>query len=186
MAQFDNMQACGLTPVRCCSEGRETMTRTPLLITLAAAAALAGCNKESHTIVAGRPADERYQRRGQCAGRAAAVDRAPARSIAAPTTSSIYVNWLSDNKSRNVRTGQSAPIQVSAAEAGQPMTGPAAIELSGTATARRPRSPFPAIGRKAARPEAASLDSPSAALDQAAEGSDVHGSLAGAHSPAAH
>ena len=30
------------------------MTRTPLLITLAAAAALAGCNKESHTIVAGR------------------------------------------------------------------------------------------------------------------------------------
>ncbi len=31
------------------------MTRTPLLITLAAAAALAGCNKENHTIVAGGP-----------------------------------------------------------------------------------------------------------------------------------
>ena len=35
------------------------MTRTALLITLAATAALAGCNKQSHTIVAGGPpADE--------------------------------------------------------------------------------------------------------------------------------
>ncbi len=33
----------------------EDMTRTLLLITLASAAALAGCNKESHTIVAGGP-----------------------------------------------------------------------------------------------------------------------------------
>ena len=33
------------------------MTRTPLLLTLAAAAALAGCNKQSHTIVAGPPED---------------------------------------------------------------------------------------------------------------------------------
>src|SRR6476646_10332995 len=34
------------------------MTRTTLLITLAAAAALAGCNKQDHTIVAGGPQED--------------------------------------------------------------------------------------------------------------------------------
>ena len=44
------------------------MTRTPLLITLVAAAALAGCNKEDHTIVAGaRPEDSNVAANGPVA-----------------------------------------------------------------------------------------------------------------------
>jgi hypothetical protein len=76
------------------------MTRTPLLITLAAAAALAGCN-ENHTIVAGGP-DE-----GNNATSAATntpVVLPP--SITASKTyrcadnKLIYIDWMSDGTAR--------------------------------------------------------------------------------------
>ena len=79
------------------------MTRTPLLITLAAAAALAGCNKENHTIVAG-PAD------GDNVNAAANAPVALPPSIIASKiyrcadNNVVYVDWLSDGKSANVQT----------------------------------------------------------------------------------
>ena len=97
------------------------MTRTPLLLTLAAAAALAGCNKESHTIVSGPPGDDVN------AAENANVQLPP--SITATKlyrcadNSVVTVDYLSDNKSANVKVGKDgSPVQVTAAEAGQPMT----------------------------------------------------------------
>jgi hypothetical protein len=111
------------------------MTRTPLFIMLVAAAALAGCNKESHTIVAGGdPADD--------TGNAVAnanVQLPP--SIASSKiyrcedNKVVYVDWLSDNKAANIRTDKAgAPTQVTAAEAGQPMAGPPGYSIEGSAT----------------------------------------------------
>jgi hypothetical protein len=107
------------------------MTRTPLLITLAAAAAIAGCNKEDHTIVAGGPADDNV---------AANEPVALPPSIAASKiyrcadNKIVYVDYLSDGKTANVRTeAGGSPTQVVAAEADKPMTGPAGYEVSGTA-----------------------------------------------------
>jgi len=111
------------------------MTRTPLLLALAATAALAGCNKENHTIIAG----------GEPSGDNLAAN---AQVVLPPTIAAskiyrcadnkvIYVDWLSDNKSANLRTESGGmPTQVTAAEAGKPMTGPAGYSIEGTAAAR--------------------------------------------------
>jgi len=110
------------------------MTRTPLFITLAAAAALAGCNKENHTIVAGDDGDAN-----------SVADNAPI--VLPPTIAQskiyrcadnkvVYVDWLSDNKSANIRTDkEGSPTQVIAAEAGKPMTAAGGYSIEGTANA---------------------------------------------------
>jgi hypothetical protein len=112
-----------------------TMTRTPLLITLAAAAALAGCNKENHTIVAGGPP-------GDDTNAAANAPVALPPSITASKiyrcadNTVVYVDWLSDGKTANVRTEKGgSPTQVVAPEAGKPMTGPAGYSVEGSASA---------------------------------------------------
>ena len=111
------------------------MTRTPLLLALGAAAALAGCNKENHTIIAGpNSADDNVA--------------APNTPVALPpsVTSSktyrcadnrvVYIDWLSDGKSANVRTDKGGiPTQVTAAEAGKPMTAAGGYEVTGGAGA---------------------------------------------------
>jgi hypothetical protein len=134
MSQFDNMQAHGLDGSVSAGEGAN-MTRTPLLITLAAAAALAGCNNSDHTIGGGPDADN-----GANAAANAPVALPP--TIAASKiyrcadNKLVYVDWLSDNKTANIRTEQGgSPTQVAAIEPGKPMTGAAGYELSGSATA---------------------------------------------------
>ena len=115
-------------------------TRTPLALTLAAAAALAGCNQESHTITAG-PAED---------------DIAAGPPVALPPSISVskiyrcadnrvvYVDWLSDNKSANVRTDKGdTPTQVTTAEAGQPMTAAGGYSLDGTSGAASVRIAVP-------------------------------------------
>jgi hypothetical protein len=111
------------------------MTRTPLLLTLAAAAALAGCNKEDHTIVGGPDA-------GNDTNAAANAQIVLPPSIASSKiyrcadNNVVYVDWLSDNKSANIRTEQGGtPTQVTAPEAGKPMTGPEGYSISGSASA---------------------------------------------------
>ena len=109
------------------------MIRTAPLIAVAAAALLAGCNQESHTIVAGGPQDT---------GEDAAASNTP---IALPPSISaskvyrcadndvVYVDWLSDGKSANIRTEQNgAPTQVVAAEAGGEMTAAGGYSIKGT------------------------------------------------------
>jgi hypothetical protein len=108
------------------------MTRTPLLITLAAAAALAGCNKEDHTIIAGPTIDEGTPTNGPVA---LPPSVAASKVYRCADNQIVYVDWLSDNKSANVRTKEGgAPTQVTAAEAGKPMTAGGGYSVEGTAS----------------------------------------------------
>ena len=108
------------------------MTRTPLLLTLVAAAALAGCNKQSHTIVAGGPP-------GDDANAAANANVQLPPSIVATKlyrctdNSVVTVDYLSDNKSANVRAGKdTTSTQVAAAEPGKPMTSTNGYSVEGS------------------------------------------------------
>ena len=119
------------------------MTHASAFFTLVAAAALAGCNSSDHTIVAGGPADTE----------GSAADNTP---IALPPSISaskiyrcadndvVYVDWLSDGKSANIRTDKAgAATQVTTTEAGQPMTAAGGYSLSGTPTAPSVRMAVP-------------------------------------------
>jgi len=113
------------------------MIRTTPLIAVAAAALLAGCNQEDHTIVAGGPDTENPAADALKAN--GPVELPP--SVAASKTyrcadnSVVHVDWLSDGKSANVRTDAGGTVQVVAPEAGQPMTGGTGYSVSGTADA---------------------------------------------------
>ncbi|MEO6256634.1 MAG: hypothetical protein ABIO69_07485 [Sphingomicrobium sp.] len=109
------------------------MTRT-LAIILGAAAALAGCNKQEHTINSGIPDPMANE-----ISNAAPVELPP--SIAASKiyrckdNSVVYIDWLSDNKSANVRSDKNGtPTNLVAPEAGKAMVAEG-YSLSGTATA---------------------------------------------------
>lgn len=110
------------------------MTRTSLIVALVAAAALAGCN-EDHTIVAGRPGDDQANSAAN-----AKVELPP--SIAASKiyrcsgdNSVLHIDWLSDQKTANVRTEEGGrATQVTTAEAGKPLTSPSGMSLEGTAS----------------------------------------------------
>jgi len=113
------------------------MTRTPLLIILAAAAALAGCNKENHTIVSGPPGDENETNASANAPIAMPPSVSASKIYRCADNKILYVDWLSDNKSANIRTDKGGvPTQVTAPEAGKPMTGPAGYSLDGSASAK--------------------------------------------------
>src|SRR6476646_6910161 len=101
------------------------MTRTTLLIMLAATAALAGCNKENHTIVAGGP-DADNQANVVANGPVALPPSITATKIYRCADNKIvYVDWMSDNKSANVRTEkEGSPTQVTTTDPGKPMTAP--------------------------------------------------------------
>ena len=120
------------------------MTRKPYMLILAAAAALAGCG-EDHTIVAGGPQPD-----GQETNAAANANVQLPPAIAASKiyrcadNKVVYVDWLSDGKSANIRTEQNgAPTPVSAVEAGKPMAGPEGYSLDGSATAGSARIGVP-------------------------------------------
>ena len=134
MAHIDNMQADGLDGS---GSGREVqlMTRTTLLLTLAAAAALAGCQK--HTIVSdpNRP-DEVTN----------AIDNSnvqlPPSIIATKLyrcadNSVVTVDYLSDNKSANVRAGKGGVTStlVTTDTPGKAMTAAGGYSVEGSPTA---------------------------------------------------
>lgn len=108
------------------------MTRTALVLMLAAAAALAGCNKENHTIVAGPPDS------GESNSAAKAKVELPPSIVATKLyrcadNSVVTVDYLSDNKSANVRSGKGGAVtQVTAAQPGQPMTAPGGYSVDGS------------------------------------------------------
>ena len=56
----------------------------------------------------------------------------------------VYVDWLSDGKSANIRPAKdSPPTQVTAAEAGTPMTAAGGYSLTGTPAAATVRIAVP-------------------------------------------
>jgi hypothetical protein len=92
------------------------MTRTPLALALTAAAALAGCNQDV-TINTG---DE-----GNVAVNGP-IELPPAivhsKIYRCKDNSVVYIDWLSDNRSANIRTEKNgAAVHVMAPEAGKPM-----------------------------------------------------------------
>ena len=108
------------------------MTRTPLLLTLVAAAALAGCNKENHTIVAGENGDN--QSNVAANGPVALPPAIVATKIYRCADNTVVtVDYLADNKSANVHMKDQPLVQVMAPEAGQPMTAANGYSVDGTA-----------------------------------------------------
>jgi curli biogenesis system outer membrane secretion channel CsgG len=104
------------------------MTRTPLLIMLAAAAALAGCNKENATT-------------GNSEANAAvnAPIQLPPSIVATKLyrcadNSVVTVDYLSDSKTANVRIKDGPTAQVVAPEAGQPMVAAGGFSVEGGPT----------------------------------------------------
>jgi hypothetical protein len=79
------------------------MTRTPLLIALGVAAALAGCNKEDHTIVAGGP-DEGGTNAQANGPVALPPSVAASKSYRCKDNSLVYIDWLSDGTARVKKT----------------------------------------------------------------------------------
>jgi hypothetical protein len=104
------------------------------MLALAAAAALAGCSKEDHNIVAGgpEPDDTNVAANGPVALPPSIVS---SKIYRCADNAIVYVDWLSDNKSANIRTEKGgSPTSVAAAEAGKPMSGPPGYSLEGSAT----------------------------------------------------
>jgi hypothetical protein len=102
MSQFDNMQEVALDGETRSNEGRLPMTRTTLLITLAAAAALAGCNKEDHTIVAGPPVDEGNVTSNGPVALPPSISSS--KSYRCADNKLVYIDWMSDGSARVKKT----------------------------------------------------------------------------------
>ena len=113
------MQLDAAAPV---SASTSVMTRTLTLLTLVAAAALAGCNKEDHTIVGGPGADEPE------ANSVAAPVVLPPAIVASKTyrckdNSLVYIDWLSDNTARIKKDKNEVGTTVTPGADGSPLTG---------------------------------------------------------------
>jgi hypothetical protein len=109
---------------------------------LAAAAALAGCNKDNHTIVAGPPGDDVNATANAPVALPPSI--ASSKTYRCEDNKIVYVDWLSDNKTANIRTEPSGtPTQVTAAEAGKPMAGPSGYSLEGTSSGKSVKIALP-------------------------------------------
>jgi hypothetical protein len=107
------------------------MTRNTIVISLVAAAALAGCNKESHTIGGGSETND--VNAASNAGVVLPPSITASKTYRCGDNSVVFVDWLSDNKTANVRTeATGSPTQVVAAEPGKPLTG-SGISVTGSA-----------------------------------------------------
>src|SRR5690242_19648088 len=111
------------------------MTRTTLTLMLAAAAALAGCNKENHTIVAGgEPGDSEAHNSAANANVQLPPSIIKTTLYRCDDNSVVTIDYLSDNKSANVHVKEGGLAQVTAAEPGQPMTAPGGYSVEGSPT----------------------------------------------------
>lgn len=94
------------------------MTRTPLLITLiAAAAALAGCDNSDHTIVQGGPADPMANELKN----APPVELPPAitasKAYRCKDNSLVYIDWLSNGGARVKKAKTEVGTEIAAGSA---------------------------------------------------------------------
>ncbi|MEO6199408.1 MAG: hypothetical protein ABIO68_05690 [Sphingomicrobium sp.] len=120
------------------------------IITLGLVAALAACNKENHTIVAGGPTDD--------GNSAATADVVLPPSILSSKTyrcadnSIVHIDWLSDGKSATVHSDKAGtPTLVAMAEEGKPMTADGGYSLDGTADAGSVRLAVPGHGAQSCK-----------------------------------
>jgi hypothetical protein len=100
MSRFDKMQDIHLTVGVLMMKGQSHMTRTTLLITIAAAAALAGCNKQSHTITADQTGDNIAAN----APVALPPSITASKSYRCKDNNLVYIDWLSDGTARVKKT----------------------------------------------------------------------------------
>ena len=126
MTRFDTMQAAPLTGLGGDAQCAR-MTRTPSILGLAAAAALAGCNQADQ-------ADEAANATANAAPIVLPPSIAHSKIYRCKDNSVVYIDWLSDNKSANVRTDKNgAATHVMAPEEGQAMVAEG-YSLTGTGT----------------------------------------------------
>jgi len=113
MSRFDIMQARALDFNSRAAKGREVMTRTLLLIALGVAAALAGCNKEDHTIVAGGPPQDDFN-----AAANGPVTLPPSVSASkayrCKDNKLVYIDWMSDGSAHVKKTREEVGTPVAA------------------------------------------------------------------------
>src|SRR6476661_1223010 len=112
------------------------MTRTPLAIMLVVAAALAGCNKENHTIVAGPDTGDNETNSSVNANVQLPPSIVGSKLYRCADDTLVNVDYMSDSKSANVRVGKDGAVtQVASAEAGGPMTAEGGYSVEGSPTA---------------------------------------------------
>jgi len=110
------------------------MTRTLTLLSLVAAAALAGCNKEDHTIVAGPDVGESGTNSAANANVQLPPSIVATKLYRCADNSVVTVDYLSDNKSANVRLKEGGTTQVTATDPGKPMTAAGGYSVEGSAS----------------------------------------------------
>lgn len=79
------------------------MTRTPLLLAIVAATALAGCNSSDHTIIAGSP-DDLGDNSAANTPVALPASIASSKTYRCKNNKLIYVDWMSDSTARVKQT----------------------------------------------------------------------------------
>jgi hypothetical protein len=90
------------------------MTRTPLLIMLAAAAALAGCNKKDHTIVAGPDTEANETNAAAAAPVALPPSIESSKTYRCDDNSVVYVDWMSDGSAHVKKKSGEVPTVLAA------------------------------------------------------------------------
>lgn len=124
MPRPGKMQVIRLTQSNVMAKGA-IMTRKLCLLTLVAAAALAGCNNEDHTIVAGGPEDPMANQLANAAPVELPPSIVASHQYRCKDNSLVSIDWLSDGKTNSARaTPQGgAGVQLAQAEADGPYTG---------------------------------------------------------------
>ena len=103
---------------------------------LASVAALAGCSNEDHNLVSGGPDDPMANQLANAAPVELPPSIAHSKIYRCKDNTVVYVDWLSDNKSANLRTEKNgSATQLKAAEPGAAMTAEGGYSLSGSSTA---------------------------------------------------
>ena len=124
------------------------MTRKTLLA-LVAAAALAGCNSNDHTITAGPDTGDNGANSAANTQVTLPPPIAATKLYRCADNSVVQIDWLADNKTANVRMGENAPAtQVTAPETGKPMTAADGMAVSGAASGSSITVKLPSGGTK--------------------------------------
>jgi hypothetical protein len=124
------------------------MTRKTLLA-LVAAAALAGCNSNDHTITGGPDTGDNSANAATNGPVTLPPAIAATKLYRCADNSVVQIDWLADNKTANVRLGENAPAtQVTASEAGKPMTASDGLAVTGAASGSAITVKLPSGGTK--------------------------------------